>query len=99
MGWELHITRKEWWADPKGPQISFDEWQAYLVTDPEVKKGPNNSKDDFLIIQNEGEWPLWYNPRLGELHTKNPSKNIINKLKEIATRLDARVLDDNDTVH
>ncbi|MBD8528309.1 hypothetical protein [Pseudomarimonas arenosa] len=30
MGYDMHITRKPQWFDDDGPEISLDEWKAYL---------------------------------------------------------------------
>jgi hypothetical protein len=37
MGYELHITRKEHWWDPEGPEISMAEWLALVAADPEMR--------------------------------------------------------------
>lgn len=38
MGYELHITRREFWADEdNGSPIALDEWKAYIATDPELR--------------------------------------------------------------
>lgn len=40
-------------------------------------------------------FPLWYNPELGELYTKNPSDEAIAKLHEISHVLDAKLQGDD----
>ncbi|HEY6255255.1 MAG TPA: hypothetical protein VIY51_05620 [Xanthobacteraceae bacterium] len=37
MGYDLHITRKNDWSDPKGPKISLAEWLAFVNGDPEMR--------------------------------------------------------------
>lgn len=37
MGYDVHITRAEDWAEPGGEQISLDEWLAYVAADPELR--------------------------------------------------------------
>ena len=97
MGWEIHITRKQHWAEPDGPQITFQEWQQYLATDAEIVKDLVNGEHDFLMLLADGTaCPLWYNFDLGELHAKHPSDEAIEKAKQIAVALRARVLDDDD---
>lgn len=37
MGYDLHITRRNDWADPKGPEISLAEWRALVQADPAMR--------------------------------------------------------------
>ena len=37
MGYDVHITRKENWFEETGPEISLDEWVAYVSGDPEMR--------------------------------------------------------------
>jgi len=37
MGYDLHITRKNDWHDPKGPEISLAEWRAVVQADPGMR--------------------------------------------------------------
>ena len=30
MGYEIHITRKTEWFDEDGPEISLEDWKAYI---------------------------------------------------------------------
>ena len=34
MGYEIHITRKTEWFDEYGPEISLEDWKAYIASDP-----------------------------------------------------------------
>ena|GEM_PF-2686269 len=40
MGYDLHITRKEFWADKEGSIITLEEWQQYVATDPDLASDP-----------------------------------------------------------
>src|SRR5262249_41208298 len=87
MGYDLHITRKKFWGDPKGPAISLDEWLAYLAGDPDIVQdwenpGPENS----IFIAHPEKWPIWWRES-GEIYTKNPDSVMIAKLVQIANRL------------
>lgn len=98
MGYDLHITRKEYWADPEGPVISLSEWMAYLASDPEIVQdwenaGPENAR----FVTHPDQWPIWWGR--GEIYTKNPDSLVIAKLVEIANRLGARVLGDDDEIY
>jgi hypothetical protein len=37
MGYDVHITRKNDWSDPDGPEISLAEWLAVVEADPEMR--------------------------------------------------------------
>jgi hypothetical protein len=37
MGYDVHITRRHDWSDPKGPEISLEEWLAFVAADPEMR--------------------------------------------------------------
>ena len=37
MGYEIHITRKTEWFDEDGPEISLEDWKAYIASDPEMR--------------------------------------------------------------
>lgn len=37
MGYDLHITRKKNWFDEAGPEITAEEWLAYVATDKSLK--------------------------------------------------------------
>jgi hypothetical protein len=94
-GYDLHITRIAHWSDENGPTISFSEWLQYLKIDKEVRQDEATGKYDFLV-QMPGEFfPMWYNPELGILTTKNPSEKAIEKLIEISKKLKAKVQGDD----
>ncbi len=37
MGYDVHITRRHDWFDPEGPEISLEEWLAFVAADPEMR--------------------------------------------------------------
>ena len=99
MGYCLHITRKEFWADEDGPAISLDEWQRYVSSDPNVESDPDNpGPDNYLLVSHPDRWPLWWDA-IGNVYTKNPDPQVIAKLVEIAAVLNARVRGDDNEVY
>lgn len=94
-GYDLHITRKNFWADASGPAITFDEWKAYVRSDSQVAHDDRNTEHDFIVRFPGGQFPIWYNPSLGEIYTKNPNEAAIQKLIEISRRLKAKVQGDD----
>lgn len=98
-GYDIHISRKPFWADEEGPKITFEEWLRCVKSDPQVVKDPINGPDDFTVTAPGGEFPLLYRADLGELYTKDPSGPAILKLQEIAGCLKARVQGDDGEFH
>jgi hypothetical protein len=99
MGYDLHITRKQYWCDETGPDISLDEWLGYVQGDAEIAPDPANPGDEnWLIVLERESWPLWWRAT-GELYTKNPGDAIVQKLIAIADALNARVIGDDDEIY
>ncbi len=99
MGYDLHITRKEFWADETGPAILKKDWDQYVNSDPEISQDTNNTEDDYLVKESGELWPIWWNPDLNEIYTKNPSESAIRKLKQIAEKLNAQVQGDDGEIY
>jgi hypothetical protein len=97
MGYDLHITRKDFWADEEGERISPEEWQAYVNGDPEISDDPENPHEDNFLYRRDGEpWPLWFDRPQGNVYTKNPPLDVIQKMARIAQVLGAQVRGDDD---
>lgn len=94
-GYDLHITRKKHWADENGSSINITEWLSYVQRDKEVRRDRQNSENDFIVSIGSESFPLWYEPKLGELRTKDPSEKAIEKLIRIAAQLRATVQGDD----
>ncbi|MDR7335375.1 hypothetical protein [Roseateles asaccharophilus] len=94
-GYDLHITRKAHWADADGPTISIVEWREYVKRDSQVARDSNNTELDFVVSIPGESFPIWFDPKRGELVTKNPSERAVVKLIEIAKALRARVQGDD----
>lgn len=94
-GYDLHITRKSHWADEGGAKISLAEWRSYARQDREIQLDKLNSENDFIVSTGGESFPLWYEPKLGELRTKDPSKHAVEKLKRIARQLKAKLQGDD----
>jgi hypothetical protein len=95
VGYDFHITRADSWLDSKQHPITFEEWQTYVATDPEIKQDTQNKPQDFLFITHD-EVPFWWWE--GEISTKNPDRATRQKLLEIARHFDAQVRDDDDVI-
>lgn len=99
MGYDLHITRKEFWSDEHGPEITLEEWCEYVRRDPDVVPDPDNpAPENYVLASHPEKWPLWWH-RAGEITAKNPDDTVIAKLVDIARALNARVLGDDDEIY
>jgi len=99
MGYDFHVTRKEYWCDETGPEISLDEWIRYARSDGEVQPDPDNPGDEnWIVVLGVDSWPLWWSTT-GEVYTKNPEDAMIQKLISIASVLNARVLGDDEEIY
>jgi hypothetical protein len=94
-GYDVHITRKEFWADTAGERITLEQWKAYIKADPQVMSDRENGPTDFLITIRGTTFPLWYNAKLGELYTKDPTDEAVHKLEDIARAMRAKVQGDD----
>ncbi len=95
MGYDLHITRADSWAENEGQQISAEEWHALVELDPELRFDPDSGP--HFAVWNGGaddreEWLDWCD---GNVTTKNPDKALLAKMLQIAHRLNARVQGDD----
>ena len=108
MGYDVHITRKSEWSDENGPQISEGEWKACVASDPElVITGSAECKtpqgETIKISQPlMTEWRnhssrslVWLSYFDGNLSIKNPDEECLAKMRELATKLKARVQGDD----
>jgi len=99
MGYDLHITRKKFHADEDGPDITWEEWKAYVATDPELRLAPELGKHMVAMnikCQYPGPWLDWFE---GSVDTKNPDEAILGKMLQIAKELNAKVQGDDGEVY
>lgn len=115
MGYDLHITRKEYWFDEEqnANDISLDEWLSYI----------HSSGSELELVDTHGvkmpeveassqvppgfcEWtthPLderpWFDYYDGNISTKNPDEPTIKKMISIAKDFNAKVQGDNGEVY
>ncbi|MDJ0700702.1 MAG: hypothetical protein QNJ07_12670 [Woeseiaceae bacterium] len=98
MGYDLHITRAEFWAQNAGKEISAEEWLRLVEDDPELIIDTDNGPH-FAVSnepsQNDAGWPRWFDWFEGNVYTKNPDRQTLGKLLQIANALDATVQGDD----
>jgi hypothetical protein len=107
MGYDLHITRAPEWTESLKHPIAESDWLAVVHADASLRV--DTSSELRMRDRMSGEvrvihpvvWttpggkdtPLWFDE--GEVTTKNPSPEAIAKMKELAARLQARVVGDD----
>jgi len=98
MGYFLHITRRQHWVD-QGDAISFDEFVAYLRSDSEFTY-PSQLGDDFADWRSPktgyDSWLFWNS---GQIDTKNPESEFVDKMIAVAKSLGAKVQGDDGEVY
>ena len=110
MGYDLHITRGESWADSKEHPIPLDEWGDLVDKDPDLESQEHveatNPQTGEVIRMDTPGGAVWADPeseteaffgyRSGKISVKNPDEQTVAKMKQIASQLAARVLGDED---
>jgi hypothetical protein len=99
MGYDIHITRAEHWAENEGREISAEEWLAYVQKDPELKIDEANSEHFAIWSGDVGEPLAWFEWSAGDVATKNPDEATIEKAVSIARHFNAKVQGDDGEVY
>lgn len=110
MGYEVHITRADDWADSPSAPISLYEWITYVDSDPDLRRidaseattaeGVQRYESDGLAIwtaHEDGEerrGPVCLDWCEGRISVIDPDASIVCKLHAIAQQLGARVCGD-----
>jgi hypothetical protein len=95
MAYDLHITRRQYWASEDGPSIGLAEWAQYVAMDPDVVPDPQNNEEDYIYSGHPtSPWPILWSR--GDLLVGSADDAMLAKALAIAARLDARVLGDDD---
>jgi hypothetical protein len=98
MGHELHITRRKVWSD-KGDSIQFEEFVNCVRNDPEFTHPGRNGEEfaEWRSAKTGCESWLWYYD--GNIYTKNPEPELINKMVAIAKILKATAQGDDGEIY
>ncbi|HDI4959762.1 TPA: hypothetical protein PNO53_004177 [Salmonella enterica] len=95
MGWELHIVRTENWFDNASNPISSEEWLQLVNGHKELSIDSNNG--DFFAVwsgQSEQDEP-WLDWSDGRISTKHPDETLYCKMLQVAEKLNAIVVDED----
>lgn len=96
MGWELHIVRTENWFDSASNPIRSEEWMKLINDDEELSLDKING--GYIAIWSGHSQPgeAWLDWEDGRIYTKHPNEDLYCKMLQIANKLDAVVVDDDD---
>jgi hypothetical protein len=97
MGWEIHITRAEFWAENDEHPITAEEWLDLVQEDPELTIDARDNGPYFALwnVHSIGNDHPWFDLFEGSINTKYPDRKTLGKAIQIARRLGARVQGDD----
>jgi hypothetical protein len=114
MGYDLHITRKEHWSDEMRPgvDISLEDWLIYIDQDTQLELSDSyrikvpGSKTESQVAPGFCLWKMhpsndkpYFHFSDGDISTKNPDGDTIQKLLTISEKLNARVQGDDGEIY
>lgn len=115
MGYELHITRREDWADTETQDIPLEEWLAYVDSDIELELTNRydvkiGTETQFQNRPGYCEWNAhptgkepnarpWFSFWEGSIDTKSQDAPTIRKMIQIASALNAKVHGDEGEIY
>lgn len=98
MGYDLHITRREFWSS-EGDDIAFDDFVRHVRSDGEFTY-PGQLGDDSADWRcPKSGYVSWLSWADGQICTKNPEPVFIDKLVLVAKALQAKVQGDDGEVY
>jgi hypothetical protein len=96
MGWELHIIRTENWFDSASNPISSEEWLQLVDDDKELSIDRKNGEFFAIWSGQMNTMNLWLDWNDGRISTKHPDEVLYCKMLQIADKLNAVVVDEDD---
>jgi hypothetical protein len=96
VGYEIHITRKEFWSDETGPEITSKEWRALTSADSSMR--PMRNGDMTWVgysrhIPGRVEASFHLGER-GDVVANRPDREMRAKMHRMAVKIDAKVQGD-----
>ena len=95
MGYDLHITRAEFWAENNGDRITEEEWLRVIERDNELAIDEANGPLFAVWGEETADYSPWLNWSDGNIFAKNPDKNTLAKMLQVADTLGATVQGDD----
>ncbi len=99
MGYDVHITRAQHWAENAGNEIAPAEWVALIEDDPELVLALEYGPYFALWIGPSSYSNSWFSWERGNIYSKGPGEKVTEKMLALAQRLGAKVQgDDGETI-
>ena len=95
LGYDLHITRAEFWAENAGEEISAEEWLELVDSDSSLTINADNGPYFTELKPTDGQTHRWLKWSEGNILTTYPDRATLAKMLEIASRLGASVQGDD----
>ena len=95
MGYDLHITRAEFWAENAGQEISAEEWLELVDSDSSLSIDLDSGPYFAELKSSHEDSHAWLKWSEGNILTTYPDRATLAKMLEIAGRLDANVQGDD----
>jgi len=95
MGYDLHITRAEFWAENEGQEISAEEWLEVVHSDPLLAINNLNGPHFAELQLPNSDTQRWLDWCEGNIFTKNPDRKTLGKMLQVASHLGASVQGDD----
>ncbi|ROR11606.1 hypothetical protein [Erwinia sp. JUb26] len=96
MGWEMYITKAETWSESADNPISSVEWLKLVEEDEELSLNPRNGEFNAIWRGESEHIDPWLDWNRGCVYSKQPDVALYCKMLQIAERLNAKVLDEDD---
>lgn len=99
MGYDLHITRAEHWAENRDAYITADELSSLVESDAELTPDPRNGMH-CVVWSGPSEYDEpWFDWSDGNIYAKYPDAPMLGKMLQIAARLGAQVQGDDGEIY
>lgn len=99
MGYDLHITRAAFYYENDGRWITAEEWLRFVEEDSELRLAGYNG-DFFALWSGKSQYPdAWFDWYKGNIYTKNPDDPMIDKMVEMARKLNAKAQGDDGEIY
>jgi len=104
MAYDLHITKRKFWFDEDESKVSEADWNELLMKKPELEAVDSIKENGMeLTLRNTkiAKWitstrkNVWFKFSDGNITVSGPDDEAIQKMKEIAAILHAKVQGDD----
>lgn len=99
MGYDLHMTRADFWATNEGEWITPEEWLAAVRGDAELQLIGESEPYPAAWLRDPSDDGTCFEWSEGNVIVKNPTTPAIMKLEALANRLRAKVQGDDGEVY